>query len=220
MANKKSCLSVVVPAFNEGCYLERCLAAVLAQVAVLEVIVVDDCSTDETISVVQSAASMDSRVRLVSHAQNRGKGAAVRTGFALCRGEIVVVQDADLEYDPACYPKLLEPILVGRADASLGSRFLGGGSHRVLYFWHYVTNRFLTVLSNCFTGLNLTDMECGLKAVKLDTLRRVTLREERFGFEPEIVAKLARLRVSFSKERLSSRKAFPASRGEGERGRG
>jgi glycosyltransferase involved in cell wall biosynthesis len=188
-------LSVVMPSYNEARHIEQCLRAVLAQPVVREVIVVDDCSEDETARLVESVRRDDARVRLVKHASNRGKGAALRSGFAECLGRIVMVQDADLEYDPADYARVLDPILTGRAEAVLGSRFLGGRAHRVLYFWHYVGNKMLTLLSNCFTGLNLSDMETGMKAMTLETLRRLTLEEDRFSIEPEIVARLARLDV-------------------------
>jgi glycosyltransferase involved in cell wall biosynthesis len=133
----------------------------------------------------------DPRVVLLRHERNRGKGAALRTAFAAARGEVWIVQDADLEYDPADYPLLLGPIEAGRADAVYGSRFLGG-PHRVLFFWHSVGNRFLTLLSNMITNLNLTDMETGAKAFRAETMRKITLRQDRFGFEPEITAKLSR----------------------------
>jgi glycosyltransferase involved in cell wall biosynthesis len=188
-------LSVVMPSYNEARHIERCLRAVLAQPVVRDVIVVDDCSTDETRAAVESIMQNDTRVRLVKHVLNRGKGAALRSGFAECSGRVVIVQDADLEYDPADYPRVLEPILRGHAEAVLGSRFLGGGTHRVLYFWHYVGNKLLTLLSNCFTGLNLSDMETGMKAMTQDTLRKLHLCEDRFGIEPELVAKLARLDI-------------------------
>ena len=189
------CLSVVMPAFNEERTIESCLRAVLLQPLVLEVIVVDDCSADGTLSVVRKFAESEPRVRVVACPKNRGKGAALREGFAVCTGEVVIVQDADLEYDPDDYPKLLDPILKGHADAVLGSRFLGGGPRRVLFFWHCMGNKFLTFLSNCMTGLNLSDMETGYKAMRLAVLRRLRLTENRFGIEPEIMAKLAHLRV-------------------------
>ncbi len=182
-------VSVVIPVYNEARTVVEVVRRVLAGGRAEEVIVVDDGSTDGTFSVL--AAVEDPRLRLLKHDVNRGKGAALRTGFGAARGEILVVQDADLEYDPADYGALLRPIEAGTADAVYGSRFLGG-PHRVLFFWHYCGNRFLTLLSNMITNLNLTDMETGAKAFRTDVLRKVTLREDRFGFEPEITAKLAR----------------------------
>ncbi len=183
-------LSVVMPVYNEAATVADVLRKVLSQPEVFEVIVVDDCSTDGSDRIV--AGLGEPRVRPFRHERNRGKGAAVRTGFAEVHGDVVIVQDADLEYDPADYGILLGPIREGRADAVFGSRFLGG-PHRVLLFWHYAGNRALTLLSNMITNVNLTDMETGAKAFRADTLRAVTLRQNGFGFEPEITAKLARL---------------------------
>ncbi len=188
-------VSVVMPAFNERGTIGACLKRVLAEPSVGEVIVVDDASTDDTASLVETVIKSDPRVRLARHPRNLGKGAALRTGFAMASRGIVLVQDADLEYDPDDYEKLLRPIRFGHADVVFGSRFLGGGAHRVLYFWHSVGNKLLTLLSNCFTGLNLSDMEGGMKLFRREVLSRVELRENRFGFEPEIVAKVAALRV-------------------------
>jgi glycosyltransferase involved in cell wall biosynthesis len=182
-------VSVVIPAYNEAGTAAEVVRRVLAGGRAEEVIVVDDGSTDGTFA--SLAAVKDPRVVLLRHDANRGKGAALRTGFAAARGEVLVVQDADLEYDPADYHLLLAPIEAGKADAVYGSRFLGG-PHRVLFFWHYAGNRFLTLFSNVVTNLNLTDMETGAKAFRADALRKVTLRQDRFGFEPEITAKLAR----------------------------
>ncbi len=184
-------LSVVMPAFNEERWIGACLLRVLKESSLKEVIVVDDASTDSTASVVEELMKEHPRVRLALHTQNRGKGAALRTGFALATGSVVLVQDADLEYDPAEYEKVLRPILVGRADVVFGSRFLGGGAHRVHYFWHYVGNRILTLLSNCFSGLNLSDMECGMKLFRREVLASLDLKESRFSIEPEMVAKVA-----------------------------
>jgi len=183
-------VSVVIPAYNEAGTAAEVVRRVLKGGRAEEVIVVDDGSTDGTFA--SLAAVKDPRVVLLRHDANRGKGAALRTGFAAARGEVLVVQDADLEYDPADYPLLLAPIEAGKADAVYGSRFLGG-PHRVLFFWHYAGNRFLTLFSNVVTNLNLTDMETGAKAFRADALRKVTLRQDRFGFEPEITAKLARI---------------------------
>jgi glycosyltransferase involved in cell wall biosynthesis len=155
-----------------------------------EIIVVDDCSTDGSREKVRVCS--DARIRLIGHDRNRGKGAALRTGFAHATGEVVIVQDADLEYDPREYPRLLEPILDGRADVVYGSRFLGG-PHRVLLYWHYLGNKFLTLLSNILTNLNLSDMETCYKVFRIDVLRRMNLKSDRFGFEPEVTCKVARL---------------------------
>ena len=160
----------------------------------LEVIVVDDASSDSSYEKAQSLAIADPRIRVLRHERNQGKGAALHTGFAQVSGDIVLVQDADLEYDPAEYPKLLRPILGGRADVVYGSRFLGGESKRVLFFWHMVGNRLLTTLSNMLTNMTLTDMETCYKVFRREVLKRIELREKRFGFEPEVTARLARLR--------------------------
>ncbi|KPJ91340.1 MAG: glycosyl transferase, partial [Gemmatimonas sp. SG8_17] len=158
-----------------------------------EVLVVDDGSTDGTAQVL--ATIQDARITCFRLPTNSGKGAALRRAFTAARGDIVLVQDADREYDPDEYPKLLEPILADKADVVLGSRFSGGEPHRVLFFWHYVGNRFLTLLSNAVTNLNLTDIEACYKVFRADVLQRVELRENRFGFEPEVIAKVARLGV-------------------------
>jgi glycosyltransferase involved in cell wall biosynthesis len=182
-------LSVVVPVYNEETTIETILARVLEAPDLMEVVVVDDASTDSTVEALKRVN--DPRVRVIRHPLNRGKGAALRTGFQEVRGEVVIVQDADLEYDPSDYPRLLDPIRKGRADVVYGSRFTGE-THRVLYFWHYVGNRFLTTLSNMFTNLNLTDMETCYKAFRAEVLRELDLKSERFGIEPEITAKIAR----------------------------
>jgi glycosyltransferase involved in cell wall biosynthesis len=182
-------LTVVMPVYNEEKTVERILSRVLVTPRLLEVIIVDDASTDGTPTVLQGVS--DPRVRVVRHSRNRGKGAALRTAFAEIRGDIVVIQDADLEYDPGEYPRLLGPIERGLADVVYGSRFTGE-THRVLFYWHYVGNRFLTTLSNMFTNLNLTDMETCYKAFRSEVLKGMRLRSERFGIEPEITAKVAR----------------------------
>ena len=186
-------VSVVIPIYNECRTLEQLLTLVEAQDVVTEITLVDDGSTDGTRDILKKIEGRD-RCRVLYHDRNRGKGAALRTGFAVVTGDVVLVQDADLEYDPADYPALLEPIFSGRADVVFGSRFLGG-PHRVLYFWHYVGNRFLTLLSNMFNNLNLTDMEVCYKVFRRDVLQQLTLKCDRFGFEPEVTAKVAKLGV-------------------------
>ncbi len=186
-------LSVVIPVFNEAGTIERVVDTVRAsELDDLEIIVVDDCSSDGTRDVLRE--KIEPKVeRVLYHERNQGKGAALRTGFAAASGDMVIVQDADLEYDPAEYPRLVAPILDGRADVVFGSRFAGGDSHRVLYYWHYLGNRLLTTLSNMFTNLNLTDMEVGYKVFRREVLRKIHVEEDRFGFEPEITAKVSKL---------------------------
>lgn len=186
-------LSIVIPCYNEINTIEEILAKVNAVSLPFprEIIIVDDGSTDGTRDFL---AKLDGsqNARVVLHPQNRGKGAALRTGFQQASGDIIIIQDADLEYEPEEYPKLLAPILDGKADVVYGSRFAGGESHRVLYFWHSLGNKFLTLLSNMFTNLNLTDMEVCYKVFKREVVEAITLKEERFGFEPEFTAKIAR----------------------------
>jgi glycosyltransferase involved in cell wall biosynthesis len=188
-------LSVVIPVYNERGSIGELLRRVQAVDGEKEIIVVDDCSTDGTTEILKqmNAASPDG-FRVIFHDRNRGKGAALRTGFEAVSGDVVVVQDADLEYNPQEYHRLLKPILDGRADVVYGSRFLGSEEHRVLYFWHYVGNKLLTLLSNMFTNLNLTDMETCYKMFRTSVLRQITIEENRFGFEPEITAKIAKLK--------------------------
>ena len=187
-------LSVIMPCYNEMTTIQSIVEKVLSLELSLghELVIVDDCSTDGTREYISSLNGQPN-VTTVLHKVNRGKGAALRSGFAHATGDVLVIQDADLEYDPEEYPKLLKPILDGNADVVYGSRFIGGESHRVLYFWHSVGNKFLTLLSNMFTNLNLTDMEVCHKVFKKDVLDRLVLREDRFGFEPEFTAKVARL---------------------------
>jgi glycosyltransferase involved in cell wall biosynthesis len=187
-------LSIVIPVFNEAKTVDQLLGMVLRVDTGLEteLVVVDDCSTDGTRAVLERAKDKHSNMVLLFHEKNQGKGAALRTGFAAATGDIVLVQDADLEYDPKEYPHLLQPILDGHADVVFGSRFLGGGAHRVVFFWHYVGNKVLTMLSNMMTNLNLTDMEVCYKVFKRDVLKDIKIRENRFGFEVEITAKVAR----------------------------
>jgi glycosyltransferase involved in cell wall biosynthesis len=187
-------LSVVIPVYNEEATVEAMVRKVAAVDVGLEkeIVLVDDCSSDGTAEVIRRLQRERPEWRCLRHEMNRGKGAALRTGFAAVTGDVVVVQDADLEYDPADYRALLRPILDGHADVVYGSRFLGGGPHRVAYFWHYLGNRLLTTLSNMTTDLNLTDMEVCYKMFRREVLDSIALREDRFGFEVEVTAKVAR----------------------------
>ena len=189
------CLGVVIPVYNEEKTLHLIVERVLARPEVAELVIVNDCSKDGTWETMQNLAKTDERIRIFTHEVNQGKGAALRTGFQHVKSGIVIIQDADLEYDPDEYPKLLAPIIAGRADVVFGSRFLGSGSHRVLYFWHAVGNRFLTLLSNMATNLNLSDMETCYKVFRRNVLEQIKIEENRFGFEPEITAKVAKLKV-------------------------
>ncbi len=191
----ENCLSVVMPVYNEAATVERAIEAVLKQPCVKELIVVNDGSTDGTRETLQRLEELTPKLRVFHHESNRGKGAAVNTGFNHAEAPVVLVQDADLEYTPDDYRGLLEPILAGKADVVFGSRFLGGHAHRVLYFWHSVGNKFLTLLSNMVTNLNLTDIECCYKVFRREVLSKITIREPGFGIEPELTAKVARLKV-------------------------
>jgi len=184
-------LSVVIPVYNEERWIREVIRRVQAVAIPKEIIIVDDCSTDGTRSILRQLESDD--IRVVLQPKNKGKGAALREGFRHATGDVVVVQDADLEYDPTEYPRLIQPIIEDRADVVFGSRFIGNG-HRVLYYWHYVANRFLTMASNMFTNLNLTDMETCYKVFRREVLQGIRLKSNRFGFEPEITAKVARSR--------------------------
>ena len=185
-------LSVVIPVFNEKWTLEEILRRVEATKYDKEVIFVDDCSTDGSREILEGYHSRE-KVKVVFHKTNRGKGAALRTGFSKVSGDIIIIQDADLEYNPIDYEQLLEPIMDGRADVVYGSRFLGG-PHRVLFFWHYLGNKILTTISNMATNLNLTDMETGYKVFSKEVLDSLTLTCERFGFEPEFTSKIAKMK--------------------------
>ncbi len=192
-ADIEPCLSVVMPVFNEAATVAEVVKLVLTQRPVQQLVIVDDASTDGTWDKLQPLAKGEPRIKLARHEANQGKGAALRTGIALATAEIVIVQDADLEYDPAEYHRLLVPILAGKADVVFGSRFLGSPSgHRVLYYWHSVGNRILTTLSDMATGLNLTDMETCYKTFRREVIQKIRIEENRFGFEPEITAKVAR----------------------------
>ncbi len=188
-------VSVVVPVYNEVDTILKIVDAIQSSPAwdkmVREIIVVDDCSTDGTRDKLLNIENLDS-VKVLYHEKNCGKGAALRTGFNHCSGDIVLIQDADLEYDPNEYPRLLDPILNDKADVVYGSRFLGSGPHRVLFFWHYVGNKWLTTLSNMFTNLNLTDIETCYKVFRKEVIDSLTIKENRFGVEPEITSKVAR----------------------------
>lgn len=188
-------LSVLMPAYNEKTWIEKAVERVLKQkvqgVDEMELIIVDDYSTDGTTKIIKALEKKFSQIRAFYHKENQGKGAALRTAIAKMSGDVCIIQDADLEYDPGEYGLILEPIIEGRADCVYGSRFTGSQSKRVLFFWHYVGNRLLTLLSNMCTNLNLTDMETCYKAFRVPILKSIPIRSDRFGFEPEITAKIA-----------------------------
>jgi glycosyltransferase involved in cell wall biosynthesis len=188
-------LSIVIPCYNEIRTIDAIVAAVkAAPVAEKEIIVVDDFSTDGTREKLRTQIE-PAGVRVVYHEKNQGKGAALRTGFQYCTGDIVIVQDADLEYDPQEFPTVIGPIVDGKADVVFGSRFVGSQPHRVVYYWHMLGNTFLTMLSNMFTNLNLSDMETCYKAFRREVIQAIAIEENRFGFEPEITAKVSKLDV-------------------------
>lgn len=185
-------VSIIMPVYNEAQYIEEIVSRVLKTDIEKELVIVDDFSTDRTRDIL-NRFNQNKDIKIILHEKNKGKGAAIRTALNEVSGDVVIIQDADLEYDPRDYTKLLEPILEGKADAVFGSRFLGG-PHRVLFFWHYVGNKFLTLFSNILSNLNLTDMETGFKAFKADVVKSLDLRSDRFGFEPEVTAKLAKIK--------------------------
>lgn len=187
-------LSVIIPCYNEKSTLVELLALVRkSPVQDMEIILIDDCSTDGTTELIKNQIEKEVD-KVIYHTRNMGKGAAIRSGLKTITGDVAIIQDADLEYDPMEYPKLLAPIINGKADVVYGSRFLGGGPHRVHLFWHYVGNKLLTLLSNMFTNLNLTDMETCYKMMKTEVVRQIVIEQDRFGMEPEITAKIARLK--------------------------
>ena len=188
-------LSIIIPCYNEEQYIEELLISLIENISnyKFEIIVVDDCSEDSTLLRLENF-NKTNKLIIVKHKINKGKGAALRTGLEHINGDIIIIQDADLEYDPAEIPRLIEPIIEGYADVVYGSRFRGGDAARVLYYWHRVGNWILTELSNMFTNLNLTDMETCYKAFKREVFEQVSIKENRFGFEPEITAKIAKIR--------------------------
>jgi glycosyltransferase involved in cell wall biosynthesis len=197
------CLSVVVPVYNEEATVVAVLQHVLQQRPVQELIVVDDASRDQTWERLQQFARTEPRLKLFRHERNQGKGAALRTAIQHATAPIVIIQDADFEYDPSEYYVLLNPILSGKGDVVFGSRFIGSSAHRVLYYWHSVGNKLLTTLSNMATNLNLTDMETCYKMFRREVLQKITIEESRFGFEPEITAKVSKLNVKIYEVAIS-----------------
>ena len=189
------CLAAVMPVYNEAVTVAAVIKVVLAQRPVQQLVIVDDASSDGTWKILQPLAEKEPRIKLIRHAVNQGKGAALRTGLAQATAPIVIIQDADLEYDPEEYYRLLVPMLTGKADVVFGSRFIGSDAHRVLYYWHSVGNKLLTTFSNMATDLNLTDMETCYKMFRREVIQKIKIEENRFGFEPEITAKVAHLEV-------------------------
>lgn len=207
-------LSIIIPCYNEKEHLAKLISRVRSSpIPEREIILVDDCSTDGTTDLIrtQIETTVD---RVIYHPENRGKGAAIRSGIDCVTGDIVIIQDADLEYDPMEYPKLMAPIIEGRADVVYGSRFTGGGPHRVHLFWHYVGNKILTILSNMFTNLNLTDMETCYKLFRTEIIKGFTIQQNRFGIEPEITAKVARAKCRIYEVGISY---YGRSYGEGKK---
>jgi glycosyltransferase involved in cell wall biosynthesis len=190
------CLSVVVPAYNEESTLAAVMEKLLTLPQLLEIVIVDDCSSDRTPQITAALARSDERIRVVRHEKNTGKTGALKTGFAMTRGEVVIVQDADLEYDPNEIPAVIKPILEGRADVVYGSRFLVRKATRVLYFYHFLANKVLTFSSNILTNLNMTDVETGYKAFRGEIIRNMIIKSSGFGFEIEVTAKIAKLRCA------------------------
>ncbi len=187
-------VSVIIPCFNEKQTLKKILQKVQnSQINIKEIIIVDDCSTDGTIQILKSI--QDPLIKIFFHSKNKGKGAALRTGFSKATGDICLVQDADLEYDPDDYPRLIKPIIEDKADVVFGSRFQGGSPHRVVYFWHRIGNGILTLFSNILTDLDLSDMETCYKVFRREVIQSIRIKEDRFGFEPEITAKIAKMNL-------------------------
>src|SRR5882724_9286678 len=188
-------LSVVMPVYNERATLREVISRVLAVPIDIELLCIDDGSNDGSREILAELQQKHSQIRALLQPRNMGKGAALRRGIQEATGHFIIIQDADLEYDPSEYPQLLEPLIQGRADVVFGSRFMGGGPHRVLYFWHSVGNWILTLLSNCFTNINLSDMETCYKVFRREVIQSIPLEEDRFGFEPEITVKVARRKL-------------------------
>ena len=189
-------ISVIIPCFNEEKTITNLVGRVLKSLINMnkQIVIVDDCSTDNTFKILQELSALDKSINIVSHSSNQGKGAAIRTALLSVTGDIVIIQDADLEYNPSEFPKLLKPILDGNADVVYGSRFKSGDAARVIYFWHRLGNLFLTFFSNMFTNLNLTDMETCYKVFRIEVLNQIRIEENRFGIEPEITAKISKIR--------------------------